>query len=213
MVKRNKNKVRNGKGRNGSKKVVFETLSQGWDQALANRRDRCRVVDRFYGGIILSSTVASQVLSVTSNSSGTLIPGNFGTRVFSIGIAFLRWKINRLLVRVIPTTAPTAPTVYTGALGFIDDPEQTLSPTAVDAISDLRVSRILQGVTFDELEWRPIDPGKWYYVQVSAGGGVAEGRQDYPVALIGQLSGGQASVQVFYDLSFDGAANVAANNS
>jgi len=176
------------------------TQSEVWDTRLAVSKDSCRVQQR----LLLAIGVGATLTTYTPFPGGA--GANMGARVNTLGSCFSRWRLNRVLLRLLPQVAGTC------SVGFIDDPDSVITPTAVPAINDLRCSRSFSTLLTDsgswELEWTPVDRKKWYYTSIVASPSVSDVRFVAPFSIyaIGSASG-LASIQVYMDITFEGAAD------
>jgi hypothetical protein len=200
--------------------VTALSMSQVWDHKLAVSKDMCHVSDRTTVVAVLNGTVATFnanfPISINLSNTTSVIPGNLGARMNSLGAAFLRYRINRLLA----CWRPVAGTTTSGriALGFLDDafPAAAETPGNAITVTDLRCSHSDSVYRDIEVEWRPIDSGKWYYVDVAAAGLSADQRLAVPCILavagdsLPTTATNYGGVTLYYDVTFEGATSVSA---
>jgi hypothetical protein len=138
----------------------------------------------------------------------------FGVRVANIAPNFQRFRITRLLACWRPIFGTS--TSGRVGVGFSDDPFPTASliPTPVTPvqIDELRCSHVDSIYRDVEVEWRPIEPSTWYYVDPTIGGSAADQRLEYPGALTAAIdqssvAGLAGTIALYYDITFEGAVD------
>jgi len=197
--------------------VTSLSASQAWDRKLASSKDTCHLSDRMPLGLISTTSAGSlsyyQPLTITNSSGSVQVAGLFGNRVFSIGVNYLRYRINRLLACYRPIVGTS--TSGLAALGFADDGgiEALQGTTAsTSLIQEFRCSHSTSIYREIEVEWKPVDPSVWYYVESAASNSVSDYRFEYPGTFLFAINNGPASVNVgqvdlYYDITFDGEAD------
>jgi hypothetical protein len=173
------------------------------------------VCDRVPFGSLTTATGATSTIvpaTVVTTNGSTTAPGLFGQRVYSIGLNFTRFRINRLLACYRPAVGTTTNGVV--AVGFVDDPlPGFVNVTGVNFVEELRCSHADSIYREVEVEWKPVDPSVWYYVQpdVTATQTTADQRLECPCAIAITIALGPAVATTFgimslyYDITFEGA--------
>jgi len=194
MPKRH-SRARKGRGRGAGMAL---TPSQKFESELSKRKDRCVLKG---ANVFSSSTVTVNTVS--------LYPSNMGQRPTDLSSVFARFRILRLVIKILP---PTATTVALGAfaLGIEDDVGLNTSetPVSVSGICALRCSCLFGGgqTLPTELVWNPIDPDKWYYTQIGSTENTSDSRLRIPATIYFNVStGSTVTFQVFYTMEFEGA--------
>jgi len=203
-------------GRRNPQVVASLSLSQVWDSKLARTKDACHLSDRVaFAPFTATSTFATTILpSPIVFISGAYAAGALGQRVFNIGQNYLRYRINRLLACYRPVTGTSSSGIV--GIGFADDPfpASTQQPGTFTSIEGLRCSHADSIYREIEVEWRPIDPKKWYFVDPdpSTSQSVADQRLEIPVSLYASMQFGSFStatafgaLTLYYDITFEGA--------
>jgi hypothetical protein len=133
--------------------------SEVWDRQLAVRKDSIAIQQRVFG-FVSEAGVGLVSASLSPNSGGTL--GSLGQRLFVLSTCYSRYRIKRALAVMRGGTSSNG-----AVFGFLDDPDGAFIPINATAIADFRCSRIVSSDATDraslELEWKPVDPKKWYY--------------------------------------------------
>lgn len=176
------------------------TQSEVWDRKLAVFKDACHVQQR----LALATNVGTTLLTFTPVISGST--STVGVRLGDLGVCFEKWRINRMLIRVLPLASCTL------SLGVTDDPDPVTQPANIPAINDLRVSRSFSTFLTDsgswELDWTPVDKRKWYYCQLPSTGTMSDYRLSVPLQIFALASVANAALlQVYLDITFEGAAD------
>lgn len=134
-------------------------------------------------------------------------PVNFGSRMAAMALLFSRFRILKVVVKVIPPIS-TGTTPILNAVGVLDDTGSSVdAPTTYAGILQLRTSLMFgSGETIpQEFQWNPVDPNLWYHTDSEGSGG--DSRWQYPGVLYWQNA---ASVnvlsQVFFTVEFAGAS-------
>jgi len=187
-------------GKTGKSVTTALTQSEVWDRKLAMARDVCHVQQRLNlaSGV---GTTETNYLPIASGSTSTL-----GVRLSDLAFCFTHWRINRCLLRLLPTAAGVC------TVGFVDDPDATTQPTNAAAINDLRISRSFSTFLTDsgawELEWTPLDKRQWYFTEISPSTSAADFRlvSPFQIFAIGGTAN-MANMQVYLDISFEGATD------
>jgi len=191
-------------GRVGPRSVQELSQSETLDRQLAKRSDKISLKDKTLVGIISGTTV----LTNTSFNLNPAVSTSFGSRVSAISSYFTRYRILKLLVRYTPVVG----TATSGrvALGFLDDAtnDEGSLPTTVGQVAALRCARVDSPYRDIELEWKPIDPMKWYYTVGTVTG--TDQRFTTPAALIISTDSFATSVTAgsfsfYYTIEFEGA--------
>jgi len=194
--------------------VTALSMSQQWDHQLATRKDACHLSDRVTLAPISGTTAVSNnsyPLGIYVSNGSSVTSGNLGIRVSDIGGCYLRYRINRLLACWRPIVGTN--TAGRISMGFLDDafPFAASDPTVGITVTDLRCSHSDSVYRDIEVEWKPVDKKKWYYVDLAAAAASADQRFSVPCILVvlGEglpttttLYGG---VTVYYDITFEGA--------
>jgi hypothetical protein len=149
------------------------------------------------------------IVTVAAGTSGTQVfsPAALGDRIFKVASIFARWRIVKLII-------VSGPVSTTGAFSFgvVDDNSSEGGsaplPTTVNEVVELRCSKFpLSSVNPNEIEWKPVDPQKWYYTSPGGGTG-SDNRFVYPSTLAyAATSAPSAAVSfgVYYTTEFEGA--------
>jgi len=209
-AKKNGRKSRSGDGR----VVTSLSASQFWDRKLATAKDACRVSDRIaLGAFTVNSggtfSFGSPLSPAVSNGTSS-VAGLFGQRVFTLGGNFLRYRINRLLACYRPIVGTNVSGL--AGLGFLDDVDVSTTAETVASIQELRCSHSDSIYREIEVEWRPVDPGCWYYFLPDNGRDDADSRLQWPGSLVFGVQYTSASIVVgqidlYYDITFEGASD------
>jgi hypothetical protein len=216
---RRRNQSSSGSGR--GQVVTSLSASMAWDKKLAVRKDSCTVNDRVPN--LLASTAATSYtffgpLGPTMWNGTSTVAGAFGARVFSISQCFLRFRINKLLACWRPIVGTTTPGI--AGVGFVDDPDPLIAeqPGTVALIQELRCSHTDSVYRDIEVEWSPLDPKAWYYVDPDpATQSVADLRMQNQCALavsaqyLNTGTGNLAQVTLYYSITFEGADSFGIN--
>jgi len=185
------------KGGKRSSATMSLTPSQQFEKELASRKDICVVKGSF---LLTSSTVAIN----TTSMNPKLIGGRPGT----IAPAFARFRLLRLVVKILPPTTSSGAAFGPFGFGVLDDVGVTAdTPATLAGIAQLRCNvQYGYGVTVPtELVWNPVDPRKWYYVDTESSG---DPRLQIPCELVYNVSTGAiVAFQVFYTFEFEGASS------
>jgi len=201
--------------------VTALKMSESWDLKLANSKDVCHIVDRI-GFSPLSSTASQSTLSLSfpvsiQQTNGTTISvGILGQRVLNISSGFVRYRINRLLACWKPACGTT--TSGRASIGFVDDPFPSAvnNPSTEIAAQEVRCSHADTVYRDIEVEWRPIDRNKWYYVDIAAAGLSADQRLTTPALMLLTFDALPTTATVlggptlYYDITLEGATSVSA---
>jgi len=202
-------------GRNGgssTRTVTALSASQAWDKTLATAKDRCRVNDRVPYAVITSSTGTTNSfapLAPIATNGTTTVPGIFGQRVYSIAQNYTRYRINRLLICYRPIVGTTTAGLI--GIGVSDDPAPSPQPGTTTQVAELRCSHVDSVYREIEIEWRPVQPGTWFFVDSAIAQDQADYRLEFPGALATALSYGASAatnygqVYLYYDITFEGA--------
>jgi len=196
--------------------VTSLSASQTWDRRLANSKDRCRVVDRVYTGLIAAaagSTNGSLLLAPLFNTAGAVGTGAFGLRVAAIANCFLRYRIHSLLACYRPLTGTT--TAGRIGLGFFDDPSTatTQVTASVNIIDETRCSHVDSVYREIEVPWKPVDSTTWYFCDPAPTNSASDERLEVPALLAYAQDFGPGTttnygvVYVYYDIEFEGAVD------
>jgi len=195
----------NKSGRSGSRVTTVVSLSNSWDLKLARSPERLRLTGKNPLGVLLSGTVSGEYLGVATYGSGAPTTGVLGERPFILSTIFQRYKIIKLLFRIIPQAAVTGLV----AVGVSDDPDG-YAPVVAGAIGELRCSRVISisnpGDTNCEFEWAPIDKSQWYYCNPLPTPTNADERLQNVASLTGITTGtgNTAYLDIYYDILFEG---------
>jgi hypothetical protein len=197
MMPKRSNNRRSGK--TGNRVQTALSQSEVWDQKLAVRTDVCHVQQR----LLLATSIGSTVSTYSPVISG--VTSNVGVRLADLGVCFSHWRINRMLIRLLPTGAGTC------TIGVLDDAGATVQPAGIPAINDMRVSRSFSTYLTDsaawELDWKPLDRS-WHYCQLPPTQSQSDDRWISPFQLFAIGSTGfSASIQVYLDITFEGATD------
>lgn len=212
---KNGRRKRSSRGPRGGTVVTSLSASQAWDRRLASAKDTCRINDRIALGAITTNTGGSysyfNILAPASNSGTAIGVGLFGQRVFSIGVNFYRYRINRLLACYRPIVGTG--TAGLTAVGFADDSEYDTNrqtPNTVALVQELRCSHSTSVYREIEVDWKPVDPKTWYYVQAVESNSASDYRFESPGALVFAAAYAPAStvigqIDLYYDITFEGS--------
>jgi len=176
---------------------------------LATRSDRSR---------LLGKTILTFTSSGTANvPTGTnFAPSFLGNRPGAYSILFAKWKINRLILRVLSATGASAGFC---AVGILDDTTTSADvPTAPLGVVNLRCSRSLisqtgqiQSSADSIFEWRPLRPSPWFFTTLE--GSASDPRIEVPSSIwvVSNSASSTFIVECDYDLSFSGAIDVSSS--
>jgi len=107
--------------------VTVRTPSQAFEFQLATRSDRTR---------LLGKTLVSSAASLPGPAGININPSVLGARAASLALLFARWKINRLVLKVL-----TLPASQVAVAGFLDDSITSADvPTSMVGVLQLRCS-------------------------------------------------------------------------
>jgi len=175
------------------------TPSQKFEAELSARKDRAVLKGSFLNS---SSTVAINSLAMN--------PTILGQRPSAMSAIFSRFRILRLVIKILPPVVSSlvAPTPF--ALGVLDDDYSNSGedPVSINGIAALRCSTVYgAGMTLPtEIQWSPIDPNRWFYVFTESVN--PDQRLTIPCTLIFNVSTGSlVTFQVYYTLEFEGATS------
>jgi hypothetical protein len=115
-----------------------------------------------------TATVAA---STTPSVAFLILPANLGARVASIASDYLRYRIKWLRIRFLGTSVGASGSGFT-SMGVLDDVGYSGEPpTTGSGVTELRCSATTFTNQTDPtvLEYRPVDPKKWYYCIPSSG--------------------------------------------
>jgi len=192
---KNRSRARKGRGRGSG---VSLTPSQKFESELSKRKERCILKG---SNVFSSSTVTVNTVS--------LFPANMGQRPSDLSGVFARFRILRLVVKILP---PTTTSVALGAfaLGIEDDVGLNVAetPVSVSGICALRCSCLFGGgqTLPTELMWNPVDPNRWFYTQNASSEDATESRFRIPATIYFNVTtGSTVTFQVFYTIEFEGA--------
>lgn len=189
-------KRRVGRGRGNAPLRPALSMSQAFERSLSVRKDKA-----IFKGSFLYSVSASGVNTLGFN------PTNFGTRGASLVLLYSRFRILKVVVKVIPPTG-TSVSGITFGMGILDDTGSSVdAPTSLSSIMQCRTS-LLFGDSLSvpqEFQWNPIDPNLWYHTDSEGSGG--DSRWQYPAVLY-TWNGSSTNVvaQVFFTVEFEGAS-------
>lgn len=182
-----------------SSNVTIRTPTQAFAASLAVRSDQSR---------LLGKTVV--FVSTTPNPIGSNInPSFLGARPTAYAALFAKWRINRLFIRPLNTSA-SAGVNYTGV--FDDTSTSADVPTSASDVIDLRCSNASNFSVFpeayNEIQWSPPrGPRVWYFTTLE--GSSSDPRLEVPCSL--WVGAGTTAVsntyEISYDLSFIGAVD------
>jgi hypothetical protein len=176
------------------------TPSQKFEKELATRRDRC----------VLKGSFVNTSTTVTVNTI-FMNPANLGQRPAAMAAIFSRFRLLKLVIKILPPIVSSAVAATPFALGVLDDTWENAAeqPTTINGIAALRCATIYgDGMTQPtEVTWNPVDPQRWFYTLLeSAGSSVTDVRFTVPCVILFNVStGSSVSFQVFYTLEFEGA--------
>jgi hypothetical protein len=170
---------------------------QASEVQLASRKDR--FVSRGKTLVTVSLTAAT-IFSLNLTPLSTV----FGSRMTAANNIFARYRIVKLLLRTV--NPGVTDNVAFGLLDDVTTAPGTL-PTTQNDVVQLRCSTFIFGgqTTPTIIDWKPIDPLKWYYTQTDVGG---DARLAVQCALVAfsQITGSQ-TFEMHYTLEFEGATD------
>jgi len=176
---------------------------------LSMKSDRVRLTGRTIA--TFTSGVSGGVASV--NATQTL----FGNRAVQFGFLYTRWKINRMIFKLLNVNAGASTGV--SALGVLDDDNNSSDvPTSLLGIAQLRCASTYptsdsNTVTprFPDFEWQPPrGPTKWFYTQLQ-GSGTSDSRLEIPCSIwfaCNQTTAVTFSIELNFDISYEGAVDL-----
>jgi len=176
------------------------TLSEANERQLSTRSDRITL----RGKQILNVPVMGPLVG-----SQSLTPQVFANRVAAILSYFQRWRILKLVIKLI-----TLPTASNPVYAAFSDDGNPVNATTVNELMEFRSSRVLtlSGADSNEFTWNPIDPNKWYYTNLEgASGDIRLVAPTTQYALNSGFTTGQAlqvSFLVFFTLEAEGAQDL-----
>jgi len=179
--------------------VTVRTPSQAFERMLSVRSDTSRLL-----GKTVVSTTATNPIGLDVNTH------LLGARPVAFAAIFLRWKINRLIVKPLFLNL----TGQGSFAGFLDDNISSGDvPTTGSGVLDLRCSVAYPAnesayETHNEFEWSPLrGPTKWFYTTLE--GSTSDPRLEVPCSFwYGQTATATiGSWEVDYDISFEGAVD------
>jgi len=194
--KQNKNASR-GKRNSGRSQGLALSASDMFEKQLSQRKDNIALK----GSIILSS-------STTGLNAVQLTPTSLGGRVGQIANFFQRFRIRRLVFRILPPVTSTGVSTSTVPFGVFDDTSTSGDiPTSILGITQLRCSVLAgNGRTVDQdLIYSPVDPNIWYHTVAESS--ASDPRFEVQAALLSFLpTGVTTNVQCYYTIEFEGAS-------
>jgi hypothetical protein len=188
--------------------VTVRTPSQAFEKKLSTASDRSRLMGK-------------TILTIAGNtpSGFNVNPSYLGTRPAAYAGLYARWRINRLIFKVVSTsgtttgsaligilddttTAADVPTTFTGVLALRCSSSFCVTSTPIYTYSPISTS--------NELEWRPLRSSpKWFYTTLE--GSSSDPRLEVPCSVWTASSTGAVSsqVEIDYDISYEGAVDLA----
>lgn len=112
-----------------------------------------------------------------------LSPVNFGSRALNLATLYMRYRIVKCILSVLPyKTVTTGGSIVMGVSDDNSSEGGTVSdPANQFEILNFRTSTTVGANTGGEIVYKPLDPEKWYYISGGAGtSGPADGRLIYP---------------------------------
>jgi len=180
--------------------VTSMTLSEANERQLSTRSDRITLRGKQIINVpVIGPAVGSQ----------SITPQVFANRVAGILTYFQRWRILKLVIKLIMGSPGNNP-VYAA---FSDDGNPA-NATTVNELMEFRSSRVLtsSGADSNEFTWNPIDPNKWYYTNLEgASGDIRLVAPTTQYALSSGVTTGQAfqvSFLVFFTIEAEGAQDL-----
>lgn len=169
--------------------------------------------------VVKGNDILTSIISTAGNPSSPfagsnfipLKPSVFGDRVLVVASVYSRWKINKL--QLIFKSIVSSSTNGALALGLLDDADVsnfTGNITSFDQVVNLRDSQDSNIWKDFVVDYRPVDPKKWYYTNTSGG----SERFTVPATIFGWFNGGLVSgtnygnIRLQYELIFKGATPV-----
>lgn len=193
-----------GRGRSSRatmRNVTVRTPSQAFEAQLSNRSDRSRLL----GKTFVSTGSSAVVFGLNVN------PSLLGARPSAYSTIFLRWKINRLIIKplLLPLTGSGS------VVGIMDDTVLSADiPTSLAGVLNLRCSvsypaNQIAYENYNDFEWRPSrGPPKWFFTTLE--GSSSDPRLEVPCSIWFAQPGGTLvapNFQIDYDISFEGAVD------
>ncbi len=162
---------------------------------------------------------------VTFNSGGTAntpVGANvntsyLGARPAAYSTLYARWRVNRLIVKIITASASAGGVAI---LGFLDDTVTSSDvPTSATGVLNLRCSASIPVTsstgtsnavsTYNEYEWQPLRSSpKWFYTTLE--GSSSDPRLEVPCSVWVASPTEQVILQceIDYDISYEGAVDI-----
>lgn len=153
------------------------------------------------------SLVGKVLLTLSASGAGvaalSIAVSNLGARVGTIGLTYNRWRVVKLhfFFQLGSGVAGTGFEAYAVAddsnLG--DD-----LPTSLAGVYESRTSCVSLTTGSSTLEWKPVDPDKWYYTEAESSG--SDDRLIIPCTLLGYSTVMTSTIlECFYTLEFSGS--------
>jgi len=189
------------RSRGGPRTTAVTSPAETLNRQLAVRTD----VNSQRGKYLLQLSSAPTTVGVIPINPGS---GAFGNRQLALQAQYSRFRVVKLTF-FCSTVLNATETPVPAAFGLLDDvPGSSSTPTTVNDIVSLRCS------TFTELgrqetamlEWKPLDPAKWYYTTSEST--TQDARLELPATVFCiALSGGTVNhrILVYYTIEYSGA--------
>jgi hypothetical protein len=157
---------------------------------LGVRKDTISLVGKVL--LSLGPSTAAGVYSIS------LAVSNLGARVGTIGATYARWRIVKLHL-FFPSSS------FLAAAVSDDTNLGDELPTSEAGVYESRTSCLILSSSAATLEWKPVDPAKWYYTNAESSG--SDDRLIIPATVIGYAPGALISMtfECFYTLQFSGS--------
>jgi len=184
--------------RSGSSRVTeTRNMIESSEAQYASRGDRITVKDKFLmsftGSSIIGTPITAQAL---------------GQRLSAFSLLFTRWRLLKMVFRLIPAVSSTGTNSYT--FGVLDDNSgeggSVPDPTTSSEILHLRASTLV-AINPAVMKWNPVDADKWYYTQAGTAG---DGRLIVPASLFTAAVGASytGQIEIHFTAELEGATAI-----